>query len=341
MSSKRLHIARSLLAVGAYRLAGKPAAGSLLVLNYHRLHASAGQQSTRFDDGVFDTDVETFRRQMTWLKQSTTVLDEEGLLNLTQHKTVGRGAIYSAVTFDDGYRDCYTLARPVLEDLGLRGIFFLPFEMMERRRLGWWDVAAYLLKSTRRPAITLGRETYDLTGGVGLALRRVLAAFKLEPAERTEALLSELAEACGVAPPSVDEQDAELMTWEQVRAMQRAGHGIGSHTLSHRVLATLSPEVQEIEIRQSRRRLEAVLGRSVQSFAYPVGGRQHINEHSVRLVREAGYEQAFTFLTGVSSLPLSDRFQIPRESAVSLDILKAKTLLPRVMGLEVARSASA
>ena len=160
--------------------------------------------------------------------------------------------------------------------------------------------------------------------------------FKLEPAEQTEALVAKLADACGVALPSRDEQSAELMDWEQVRAMRTAGHGIGSHTLSHRVLATFTPEEQAHEIKGSKCSLEAVLGREVLSFAYPVGGPQHINDHSVRLAREAGYRQAFTFLTGMASLPLADRFRIPRESAVSLDALKAKALLPRVMGLDVA-----
>ena len=50
-------------------------------------------------------------------------------------------------------------------------------------------------------------------------------------------------------------------------------------------------------------------------------------------MREAGYEQAFTFNTGVATLPLHDRFQIPRESAKSLDLLKAKALMPGLMGL--------
>ena len=126
---------------------------SLLVVNYHRLHARADHGPTRFDDGVFDTDVETFRRQMQWLKASTVVLDEDELLSLGQGGELPRGTLYSAVTFDDGYIDCFTLAKPVLDDLGIRGIFFIPFDMMETRRLGWWDVAAYLLKSTTHRAM--------------------------------------------------------------------------------------------------------------------------------------------------------------------------------------------
>jgi hypothetical protein len=76
----------------------------------------------------------------------------------------------------------------------------------------------------------------------------------------------------------------------------------------------------------------------VLSFAYPVGGTQHINSHSVRLAQEAGYEQAFTFNTGIARLPIADRFRIPRESAHSFDVLRAKTLMPGLMGLREKRA---
>ena len=341
MAGKRLQLARSLMAIGAHRIVARRDAPSLLVLNYHRLRARADAGPSQFDDGVFDTDVETFRHEMRWLKSATTVIGEDDLLELGGRLPLRRGAIYSLVTFDDGYIDCYTLARKVLDDLGIRGIFFLPFNLLESRSLGWWDVAAYLLKSARRDSISVDGQTYDLKRDFAASLRRILAMFKLEPAERTEALLTRLADACGVAPPTLDQQSAELMSWAQVREMRATGHAIGSHTMSHRVLATLDPEVQAREIKDSKRNLEAVLGGDVASFAYPVGGPQHINHHSVALAREAGYAQAFMFLTGKAELPLADRFRIPRESAVSMDMLKAKALLPRFMGLEVAAAAGA
>ena len=71
----------------------------------------------------------------------------------------------------------------------------------------------------------------------------------------------------------------------------------------------------------------------MRSLAYPVGGPKHINEHSVALAREAGYAQAFTFNTGIAALPLADRFLVPREPAHSFDLLRAKVLMPRLMGI--------
>lgn len=338
MAGTKLQLARFMMAMGVHGLVGRKKPASLLVLNYHRLRDSRRGAPSIFDDGVFDTDFESFRHQMRWLKTATNLLDENALLKFGSAGELPHGTVCSAVTFDDGYIDCYTLVKPVLDELGIRGIFFIPVEMIESRRLGWWDVAAYLLKKTKRESIRIDDQVYDLVREFSQSLKRILTLFKLEKAERTEALLAKLAEACQVAPPLKNEQSAELMTWTQVRELRAEGHAIGSHAMSHRVLATLDPLVQKREIFDSRRELQAIIGSSIASFAYPVGGPPHFNELSVALVREAGYDQAFTFNTGNASLPVRDRFRIPRESASSLPVLKAKALLPSLMGMEIRRA---
>jgi peptidoglycan/xylan/chitin deacetylase (PgdA/CDA1 family) len=320
------------MATGLPSLVSKGSNASLLVLNYHRIWAP-GQQSSEFDDGVFDADFETFRRQMEWLSASTHVLDESGVLSLANRQVFPRGKLYTLVTFDDGYAECYSLVKPVLDSLGIRGIFFIPVALLEYRRLGWWDLAAYVLKKSGKLEIRVRETTFRLGRNLPVTLRHILNLFKLEKVELTEGLLKELSEACGVALPDKDRQSAELMGWDQVCKLQRAGHSIGSHAKTHRVLATLTPAEQAKEIKESRRELKSIVGADIASFAYPVGGRQHYDTRSIALVKEAGYEQAFTFNSGVSSLPITDNFQIPRESAKSFTTLKAKVLMPRFMGL--------
>lgn len=337
MTGKRLKVARVLMSSGLSGILARGLSASLLIVNYHRIRPSR-TATTVFDDGVFGPDQEEFHRQMQWLHSSTTVLDETGLLELATRGGGRRGEVFSAVTFDDAYADCFTLAKPVLDQFGIRGVFFVPIDMIDSRQLGWWDLAAYLLKSTTRPEIAVGNEVLDLRADLAASLRRVLNLFKLRPVEETGSLLEELSRACEVSLPGKDMQSAELMTWEQLRRMKTDGHGIGCHTFSHRVLATLSPEEQEREIVASRSELAARIGSDVLSFAYPVGGPQHINSHSVTFVRAAGYLQAFTFNTGIAQLPIADRYQMPRESAHTFDVLRAKTLMPGLMGLREKRA---
>jgi len=64
---------------------------------------------------------------------------------------------------------------------------------------------------------------------------------------------------------------------------------IGSHSLTHRMLAALSPSELEQEIEGSRRQLEAILGRKVTLFSFPYGA---FAEHLLPYC--AGYERIFT-----------------------------------------------
>jgi peptidoglycan/xylan/chitin deacetylase (PgdA/CDA1 family) len=337
MANRRLQLARVMMALGAHRLSTSNRPASLIVFNYHRIYANSRRCSS-FDDGVFDTDLASFCAQMRWLRSATEILDEEGLIRLCSTPNHRAGAIYAAVTFDDGYIDCHSLVKPVLDDLGIRAIFFVPFEMLESRRLGWWDIAAFLLKNSKSRSIQLEGTSLDLETNFDYALRYVLNAFKLNSAAETHDLIARLSTLCGVQVPTKDMQSAELMSWEQVRDLARTGHAVGSHAWTHRVLATLSAAQQRAEIIDSRRELSAMIGHDVLSFAYPVGGLKHFNDTSVACVREAGYLQAFSFNTGMSDVPPRDRFRIPREPATSFEVMKAKVLLPQVMGLQLPRA---
>jgi peptidoglycan/xylan/chitin deacetylase (PgdA/CDA1 family) len=86
---------------------------------------------------------------------------------------------------------------------------------------------------------------------------------------------------------------------------------IGSHTLSHPVLAALPVAAQIDEISGSKARLEQLLGHPVTSFAYPFGGRSHYTDQTVAAVREAGFEWACSNFAGMV-WPSTDRWQLPR-----------------------------
>ncbi|TAJ31154.1 MAG: polysaccharide deacetylase family protein [Nitrospirae bacterium] len=75
---------------------------------------------------------------------------------------------------------------------------------------------------------------------------------------------------------------------------------IGSHTVTHRPLHTLSPAEQATEVEASRRVLEERLGRPVQVFAYPFGGWNTFPAHLRDLLRRHGYTAACTNVMGAN-----------------------------------------
>jgi peptidoglycan/xylan/chitin deacetylase (PgdA/CDA1 family) len=85
------------------------------------------------------------------------------------------------------------------------------------------------------------------------------------------------------------------MTAAQVKRMDAEGLVIGSHTVHHVDLATVSPAVALAEIYGGKAALEQLLGHPVLDFAYPYGG---FNSAVVQLVRAAGFRDAVTTMGG-------------------------------------------
>jgi peptidoglycan/xylan/chitin deacetylase (PgdA/CDA1 family) len=112
-----------------------------------------------------------------------------------------------------------------------------------------------------------------------------------------------------VENPSNPEKSVPLMNAKQVKQLAESGHiEIGGHTLTHPKLDTLTDEQQRFEIIENKMALEATLGKSLTSFAYPFG--EH-NQASKQIAKEAGYQYAVATNSG----PLAfhqDPYQVRR-----------------------------
>lgn len=102
-----------------------------------------------------------------------------------------------------------------------------------------------------------------------------------------------------------------LMNAQQLQAWVDAGQEVGSHTLNHANLETLSAPEQAIEIIQSKTQLEALVVQKagVQHFCYPYGG---LNKTAVQHVKTAGYLTATTTVRGRAVHGQSDDLLLPR-----------------------------
>jgi peptidoglycan/xylan/chitin deacetylase (PgdA/CDA1 family) len=100
-----------------------------------------------------------------------------------------------------------------------------------------------------------------------------------------------------------------FMSPDMIRKAADSGYvTIGSHTMHHADLRTLSPEDRESELRDSRELLQDWSGQTVDSFAYPYG---FLNERVMKDVQAAGYTTAFRTGAGADHTS-STRFELRR-----------------------------
>ena len=89
--------------------------------------------------------------------------------------------------------------------------------------------------------------------------------------------------------PSTYPVGGRFVTWEQLQEMVDAGMEIGSHTRKHTNLVAVDAETAWYEINGSKTELEATLGISVTSLAYPYSS---YSSATIELLQKAGYDAA-------------------------------------------------
>jgi len=177
-----------------------------------------------------------------------------------------------ALTFDDGYRSVFELARPILRRYRIPAVIFVCSNPVRDQQLFWFDAIA---RKRGEAAVSVARAG----GGVGwreLASRHATAADKGDP----------------LAP----------MTCDQVAQLAAEGFAIGAHTASHAPLAELSSDDQRCELEMCRDALTNWTGLRIDTLAYPWGKRDvDYTTESVDLARAAGFRTAFSTHVGFAA----------------------------------------
>jgi peptidoglycan/xylan/chitin deacetylase (PgdA/CDA1 family) len=258
-----------------------------------------------------------FERQMRWLTSRYHPVSLRQIVDaLDGGAPLPRGA--ATVTFDDGFANNFRVAFPILQRLGVPATIFLTTEKIGVAGAQLWTEqvkrAIYL---TPRTELTLGapdRSHYllDAPGNRERAARAVLGQMKKLPVADRNRRVAEIEQLCGrPAMAPTDGTRYDFLTWDDVRVMAHAGVEFGSHTVSHPVLSTLSDAELETELRDSKARIEAELGRECYAFAYPNGKATDFGEREKKALGAAGYRCGLA-LQGQLNRQVSDRFALDR-----------------------------
>ena len=275
----------------------------LCVVNYHRILAKR--------DPLLESepDLATFRWQMALLAECFNVLPLGAAIRAMDRGTLPARAV--AITFDDGYRSVHDLALPVLREFGLPATVFVTSGYVGEDNM-WNDriiEAVQGLPDGPLDLTELGLGEYSLhtLADRKRTLSKLTETSKYLPPKGRTSLVERLEKMVG------DELAYGLMlTPAMVSNLARNGVEIGAHTISHPILTSLDDQSAQLEIVGGKAELEDLIGKRVPLFAYPNGkvGKDFDARH-VRMVREAGFDAAFTTAVGAIT-PRLDRFQLPR-----------------------------
>lgn len=305
----------------------------LTILTYHRV--GEVPHGFDFDPEVLDASPAQFERQMAALRELCSPIGLGHLRDYYAGAELPPNPVL--VTFDDGYRDNFETALPILRRWEVPAVFFIAVGYISQRRVFWWDRIRYLIRQARTTRLRLRYPQpleFSLPEDRERALRVLLRTVKTHYRLDLKALLDDLTRAAGVEWDDELERrlaDAHLMDWDHVRRLKTEGMEVQSHTVTHRPLHTLSASDLAHELRDSRRELEERIGAPVDALAAPVGYPLDRFGPFAESIGAAGYALGFSNGTGAAALGHAHPLQLPRvavERDWSLARFRAELVAP-------------
>lgn len=291
---------------GVLALCRRSSTRALRVLAYHG--AEPVLDPVLNYDG-FHVPVEVFCKQLEHLARYYRVVP---LGDIVDAAVEGRPAplLSVALTFDDGYRNNVEVVAPMLESFGFPATFFVATGFMDGTSSPWWDRLRLIVARTARPSVEWNGAVYPLVSQAD----RIHAVTLIETQCRgmkavdREAALEKLASVSGAGGRM---PGPAMMTWNDVRSLQKRGFDVGPHTVTHISLGVEGADVVARELAESAGRLSSETGIAPQLCSYPYGGALDVPAGVEASLRDLGFVCAVTSTEGLV-LPGCDVFRLPR-----------------------------
>lgn len=280
-----------------------------VVLSYHRV------ANCSLDPWEISVSPANFEEHLQVLKKYHVITPAQLLTYLSAGKLKNNMV---CITFDDGYQDNYTLARPLLEKYNLRSTIFIPTQYIGRRKEFWWD-----------ELLTIILGPHNLPEKLSISIANKVFEFDLgESASYSKQQHEDNISWIWYEEPKTKRAELYLKIWQQLRPLKNSeinqvldnlrqwssfikgdessfpmtedqlntisNHplfDIGVHTVTHPALAYHTKQEQFAEISVCKKQLEAVTGRNMDTIAYPYG---IYNEDTMQVAKELGLKLGFT-----------------------------------------------
>ena len=286
-----------------------------LILYYHRVRD--------FDETVdvgLSISVENFENQIQYLKKNYNIVPLDSIVK--KMRNVEPSSLTDiAITFDDGYKDNYENAYPILKRYNVQATIFLTTDYIGTNKLLWWDKLIFILSRLNpeefknipfRDEIFPERIKYMVMecvknikkGKISLLINEL----KSLGSSKREFILNYLEENYGERV-GINSIPRTFMSWDEIKEMSNNGVSFGSHTCTHSVLTEISYEKAREETIRSKRIIEEKIGKKVSAFAYPDGC---LSDKIKNIVEKSGYLYAVQTFRG-KIYEKADLFSISRK----------------------------
>jgi len=254
---------------------------SLLIVNYHNFSKYNNYKIKR--GNILETGyADNFEKQIRFYKKHFNFCCPEEFFEGKCAK-----GINVFITFDDGYKDNYDIALPILKKYKAAVVFFITTNFIGSNNWLWHDQVRYL--------VAIGKINVD---EAEYQLKRMNQDFPVDGAfkNKVETLFQK-------APRRL------MMNWGEVKQLASNGFLIGAHTANHKVLSSLDKNEQQDEIERSLNAINQNLSIQSVHFAFPNG---LYNQSTLDTLSSNKIKYAYTTISGFNQTKNNSKMRLKR-----------------------------
>jgi peptidoglycan/xylan/chitin deacetylase (PgdA/CDA1 family) len=273
----------------------------LYVVTYHRI---GNKSQTEFDPNVFSCTSEMFEKHLSFYKKYFDVVTPSQIVQ-SNHSHFNKPTL--CITFDDGYLDNFEVALPLLQKHELPATFFITSNYVKQTQIPWWDEIAWMVHATKCKKFSLDWiknnelqfDTEQLRNNA-YSLHQLMSGIKSNSELNMAQKLVRFQKTLDIKFDINLLTKPLFMNESNVKSIAESGMEIGGHTMNHPILSHLDVNEQAKEINQNKQHLETLIKNPITTFAYPVGGYHCYQDATKDILRQSGYQLAFTYENGLN-----------------------------------------
>jgi len=270
------------------------------ILAYHKI------DNNEFDDLNMSISVSDFEVQIKYLSKYYHVLSLlDYVRSIQNRKKIKKNTV--VITFDDGYKDNYTNAFPIIKKYHVPITIFLTVTPISTGQSLWYEVIVHMIKNSKIKELDLsdygmGHIILNSSSDKQAAIYQIVSNAKTMPENQRQNLIDCLRQKLIIEDnnnQNKDDMENLMLSWDEMREMKNHGVTFGSHTMNHPILTQIPLETAEMEIKKSKEIIEKELGEKISLFTYPNGGSEDFNEDIIDIIRKSGFSCACSLIPGV------------------------------------------
>jgi peptidoglycan/xylan/chitin deacetylase (PgdA/CDA1 family) len=252
-----------------------------LILVYHGVVEKPMHQVS-----VGPVDVAQFEKHLQYFKKHFDVVSQDAIFDMYR-RGINPTKKTIAITFDDGYENNYTRAYPLLKKYNFPATMYIISSCIEQEdMITWYDYIDFVKQDLNPAQIDTTVINKPQVNSIS-ALKELIKTLNID---RRQVLYAEIAKQVDIQKyiTQYPREHWKLMSPSQIKELAESGLiEIGAHTHNHPNLGLISPTNVREEVRKSKQALEKLIGKPVNSIAFPDGS---YTDEVKKICTEEGYK---------------------------------------------------